>query len=233
MAEAHTSTASSFLTMTYAGEAPKVLDYSHIQRFLKRERKRLAKPLRFFVAGEYGDITGRAHWHMALFGEDYSSTRRPYDSVLFEDDGLTKSWSHGQVLIGKLEYDSAAYVASYVTKKLAGKSGYVVDPETGEIIRSPEMARMSLKPGLGYDYFRKYYDEIIRTGMIYVSGKRVPIPRYFLDKAPMLHAIELKAQRYQASVERWAKEPEEQTAARRSQLRQVAAAALANKRRKI
>lgn len=236
MCEAHTSGASCFLTLTYdEAHYRQYLEYSDIQLFLKRERKRIGKRLRFFVAGEYGDVTGRAHWHMCLFGEDYASTRKPYDSKLFEDDGLTRSWGKGAVLIGKLEYDSARYVASYVTKKLSTDkhNEKYVDPETGEILRSREMARMSLKPGIGYDFFRKYYDEILRTGYVFVGGRRVPAPRYFLDSAPFLHAVEVKAQRMISATERWATETDEQSRERLAALEAVAKAALALKRRQL
>lgn len=71
VAEGLESAAVMFLTLTYA-EEPTEFRYSDVQTFLKGLRKNVARKwpgckVRFFCAGERGDINGRIHWHLMLF----------------------------------------------------------------------------------------------------------------------------------------------------------------------
>lgn len=101
--------------------------------WLKRLRK-LIQPskVRYFLVGEYGELTLRPHFHAALFGLGPEA-----------QEIVSESWSKGFVLLGDLTLQSAQYVAGYVTKKLTKKE----DPKLCG--RHPEFARMSLKPGIG------------------------------------------------------------------------------------
>ena len=98
---------SSFVTLTYDEEnLPDRDKYKggnlckeDYQKFLKSLRKRLPpKSLRYFLVGEYGDKSGRAHYHICLFGLDKS------DSKLIKE-----CWNKGFVYIGTLTKDSAQY----------------------------------------------------------------------------------------------------------------------------
>lgn len=127
---------SSFVTLTYdekhlpANGSLRIRDY---QLFLKSLRKALApKKLRYFIVGEYGDQTQRPHYHAALFGV----------SMLLADT-VQKCWGKGYTHVGDLTWDSAQYIAGYVTKKMTSED----DPRLQG--RHPEFARMSLKPGIG------------------------------------------------------------------------------------
>lgn len=69
LAEAATSEAACVLNMTYAPRedlADKVLYPRHFQDFIRALRKRGHK-VRYLVAGEYGELKGRAHFHAILF----------------------------------------------------------------------------------------------------------------------------------------------------------------------
>lgn len=71
VAEGLESAAVMFLTLTYA-EEPDHFRYSDVQTFLKGLRKYVARKypggkVRFFCAGERGDVNGRIHWHLMLF----------------------------------------------------------------------------------------------------------------------------------------------------------------------
>lgn len=69
LCEAATSTAVCVLTLTYAPRddlADKVLLPAHFQLFMKRLR-RAGHKVRYLVAGEYGALRGRAHFHAILF----------------------------------------------------------------------------------------------------------------------------------------------------------------------
>jgi len=56
-----------FLTLTYK-EDPGLLDYGDFQRFMKRYRKAHGA-CRFFAVGEYGETSGRGHWHAIIFNQ--------------------------------------------------------------------------------------------------------------------------------------------------------------------
>lgn len=122
---------------------------SHLQLFMKRLRKRLDKRIRFFGVGEYGDDFERPHYHLALFGvhpvgegteplpitHPQRFTRRATD--------VDRAWTDGNVHLGTLTFDSAQYLAGYVTKKMTSKNDGRLKG------RYPEFARMSLRPGIG------------------------------------------------------------------------------------
>ncbi|AZL83025.1 replication initiator protein [Apis mellifera associated microvirus 54] len=128
---------SCFVTLTYNDENyPKdgSLVPKHLQNYLKRLREAI-KPhkIRFYAVGEYGDISGRAHYHLALFGMPESSR-----------DLIQQHWPYGFTYTGGLSIESAQYIAGYVTKKMTKKD----DPRLQG--RHPEFARMSLRPyGIG------------------------------------------------------------------------------------
>ncbi|XZQ27849.1 rolling circle replication-associated protein [Rhodobacter capsulatus] len=69
LAEASVSAVTATVTLTYAPRddlADKVLHPRHFQLFMKLLR-RAGHKVRYLVAGEYGDLRGRAHFHALLF----------------------------------------------------------------------------------------------------------------------------------------------------------------------
>lgn len=180
----------SFITLTYNEENfPQYgsLNYRHWQLFAHRLRKKIGA-FRFFVAGEYGEQLSRPHYHALLFGLDFADKRKcnsVYSSRdLYQSETLERLWPHGFSTIGNVTYESCRYTASYVCKKITGRMSEAhysrVIPETGEIIQlEPEFARMSLRPGIGAEWFRKYYKEVEQHDAIIINGSRKRVPRYF------------------------------------------------------
>lgn len=191
----------SFITLTYAKMPPRgSLQKEHIQKFWKRLRKHLnpnrtpksqRKLIKYFAAGEYGEnSTLRPHYHAIIFGwtpelgEPHGKNK--HGQILYRSPELEKIWTHGYVTVGEATFDSATYVASYLTKRIDGsiaKDHYErMDPDTGEIYEiDPERGYCSQK--IGISWIEKNYKDVIHDGMIVIKkGEEYiqrPIPRKF------------------------------------------------------
>lgn len=188
----------SFITLTYDNEnLPRdlSLDITHFQKFMKRLRKAYAgKKIRYFHCGEYGTENNRPHYHACLFNHDFKDktlwTER--DSIkLFVSEELMDLWPYGFSTIGDVTFDSAAYVARYITKKITGKAldktsanglkpYELYDSESGEIIKQqPEYTTMSRRPGIGKDWYEQYKSDVYPSDFVIVNGKRVRPPKFY------------------------------------------------------
>ena len=198
-----------FVTFTY-DEDHCPADYSlvpdHFTLFLKRLR-RWHEPnrLRFFHCGEYGDNFERPHYHACLFGIAFADKQlwtRQRDHELFTSETLDKIWTHGRCLIGQLTFESAAYVARYVCKKVNGArkdEHYTrMDPRTGLVHQvEPEYATQSRRPGLGKQWFDEFKTDVFPWDEIIVRGHPCKPPRYYdklLEESDpgLLQAIKLQ-----------------------------------------
>jgi len=193
MHEAQMHEDNSFVTLTYSDDflSPS-LNYRDFQLFMKRLRK-LKGGSRFFMCGEYGSVNLRPHFHALLFGVRFNGL----DSIgtnLFRSGELERLWPYGFSSIGSVTYESAGYVARYSLKKVVGVGAFShycrVDRVSGEYVQVvPEFARMSLKPGIGFDWFRKYWKEVYgpRDGVVLVGGRVSPAPRYYDQMLEVLY----------------------------------------------
>lgn len=175
----------------------------HWQKFMKRLRRAYAdkypeaERLRFFACGEYGDKSFRPHYHAIIFGlklNDLKWYKRSGDFDLYTSEWLSDIWTdpdkkkddktrfYGFVVVGKACWETAAYCARYVTKKLNGK-----EADKYEMLGIiPEFALMSRKPGIAANYMDQHYGDFLDDKFIYVStpdgGKKFMPPKYFKRK---------------------------------------------------
>lgn len=189
MHEAQMHENSSFVTLTYDNDNLKSpsLEYRDFQLFMKRLRKQFPKA-RFYMCGEYGEQYRRPHFHACLFGvwfPDYElHAVLPSGFRLYVSKRLQQLWPFGFSSFGHVSFESAAYVARYCTKKITGpaaESHYrVVDSETGEVFNlTPEFSHMSLKPGIGYPWFKRFMSDVYPHGHCIIRGKATKPPRYY------------------------------------------------------
>lgn len=195
MHEAAQHDANCFVTLTYDDDHlpnPPSLNHKHFQLFIRYLRRKF-KNVRYFMCGEYGENTKRPHYHAALFGVDFLFDRKHCGGVreraIYNSATLEGLWSHGHSVIGTLTRESAAYISRYIVqKKFVSRFSppeirdyyKMMDTSTGEIInRLPEYIRMSLKPGIGYNYFVKYGSELYPHDAVVVNGREARIPRYY------------------------------------------------------
>jgi len=158
-----------------------------LQRFFKRLRKAGFK-FRYVASGEYGDQTKRPHFHIALFGVDFSADRSSFGRAVggdrtYTSASVSKSWTYGNHLIGTLNFESAAYIARYILKKIKGlqqPEPLHIDDVTGEVVLpNPEFMLMS--KGIGRSWFRDFFmsDIFPHASVITSQGSKAPVPRYY------------------------------------------------------
>lgn len=195
----------SFITLTYDDhhipENASVSPYDW-NRFMRRLRKHLApKTIRFYMGAEYGNkplpgwITldgnrplGRPHYHAIIFGhqfDDLVEHEQRNGNISYTSETLAKIWGKGFVTVGEANYQSACYVARYCMKKMGGEvadTHYTrIHPVTGELVKiEPEFARMSNRPGIGKDWFLRYWKDF-QKGYTTKNGIRHAVPSYYVD----------------------------------------------------
>lgn len=154
-----------------------------LQNFLKRLRFNSKQVFRYYAAGEYGTSTFRPHYHILIFGfhlDDLKLLRDNFQGQpYYTSDFISKCWPFGFHILGRVTWQSAAYVARYTMKKAThgfDKRYY----EAAAI--EPEFQTMSLRPAIG----RRYLDdhpEIFEYSTFNVStpygGRKMTLPEYF------------------------------------------------------
>lgn len=177
-----------FVTLTYDELESYSLVYRHFQLFMKKLRKKYVQHIRFFMCGEYGDQFGRPHFHACLFGVSFPDREYlrtlPSGFKIYRSAILESIWTKGYSSIGDVTFDSAAYVARYCMKKVTGNNAHIhynrVHPVTGEDVQlEPEFSHMSLKPGIGYNWFEKYCREVYPVDQVVMNGKVLTPPRRY------------------------------------------------------
>lgn len=183
----------SFVTLTYEDKflpAGGSLDRAAFPLFMKRLRKARG-PVRYFHAGEYGEKSGRPHYHALLFGLQFGDLveygRTGSGCVQFISDDLSALWPYGMASIGSVTFESAQYVAKYCVKKVTGPAavGYYQG-------RVPEYATMSRRPGIGAGWLEKFHPEVMRDDSCIVRGHEVQPPRYYDKKLEELDAARVE-----------------------------------------
>lgn len=205
MAEAQLHKENCFITLTFSPENQKAsLDVKTFQLFMKKLRKKYSdKTIRFFHCGEYGDL-GLAHHHAILFGLDFKDKylwKVNNNVKLYRSPELEKLWQFGFSTVGACTFETCAYVARYIMKKInvsdqsyeegttqkeLQKNGFNphylrVDIDTGEVIQlKPEYITMSRRPGVAHDWVLKYHTDVYTTDSVLIrDGIKVRPPKYY------------------------------------------------------
>lgn len=186
-----------FLTLTYAdeflpyivnpetGEMLSTLKPQDFTLFMKRLRRQIAYHfpdngnIRFYGCGEYGTENQRPHYHIIIFGFE-PSDKKLYKTTfrgdkLYNSDFLEKCWPKGFINFGNVTFESAAYVARYILKKINGDMS-----EEHYQGRCPEFVRYSNRPGIGANWLEKFKSDVYPNDYVLIrDGIKVKPPRYF------------------------------------------------------
>lgn len=166
-----------FLTLTYAPQhlkSPSLVKKDY-QDFLKRYRYYYGA-IRYYLCGEYGPKLSRPHWHLLVFGHRFNDLvlRSPGATPLYRSSSLEELWPFGFSTIGDVTYQSAAYCARYMTKKIRGKAAKRY--YKGLL---PEFSAMSTHPGLGREWYEQYKSDCFPSDYLIHETKKMAIPRYY------------------------------------------------------
>lgn len=169
----------SFVTLTYSDEflpRDSSLHKDHFQKFMKRLRRDLDTPIKYFSCGEYGDKSFRPHYHAIILGVPND---KPFKECVVENwpfaDWSVKSIRDGS--FGFVSTNSIAYVTGYVLKKWTGKKAEEEYQKNGVIAPFQLVSQ-----GIGADWCAANADNLRRDLCIYHNGKPSPIPLYYKRK---------------------------------------------------
>lgn len=232
MHEAQLHEHNAFVTLTYddahlPGNGS--LKHRDFQLFLKRLRKAIAakvdgapgrpapaalaalqKRIAYYMCGEYGDETNRPHYHACLFGVDFTDkkpiSKNAAGQQLYESKTLEKLWEKGLTTTGAVTFQSAAYIARYVMKKITGqqaKKHYErINLNTGEIYEiEPEYNQMSRRPGIAANWLKKYTADVYPHGKVVVNAIQTQPPRYYDKLYEKMNPEEHDWMKYQRGTE--------------------------------
>lgn len=223
-----------FLTLTYDDvHLPRFgqLVKRDLQLFFKRLRKNVG-PFRYVACGEYGELRRRPHFHAAIFGMDFRDDRIEYGEgirgdKIYVSPTLATVW-HASAFpqghtIGSLTFESAAYIARYITKRVSGVGAsplpLACDPDSGELVM-PNPEFLVCSKGIGKSWFAEYFaTDVYPHGRVITSqGTPAPVPRYYKEllKANSLLARRMSVLGYEHADASLPKRMLEDTASRRN-----------------
>ena len=185
-----------FLTLTYDDDHLPLdgsLNLEDITKFLKRLRRKIEpNKLRFFQCGDYGSLGDRPHHHCIIFGYDFPDREVFFSGVsgnVYRSAILESLWPFGFSSIGDVTFESAAYVARYVLKKVNG--AMADDHYQG---RKPEFITMSRRPGIASGWFDRFYSDVYPKDFVTIhDGMRCRPPKYYDKLYERNHFYELEA----------------------------------------
>lgn len=161
------------------------------QKFMKRLREKINKPVRFYMCGEYGEKLGRPHYHYLLFGhafpDRYYWKTSTSGEKLYRSPTLEKLWPFGNAWVGEVTYESCAYVAAYVMKKINGNQAdwhyrrtdeagndYWIEPEFALMSRGGRRGR-----GLAATWLDEFREDVYNDDAVIRNAVKCKPPRYY------------------------------------------------------
>lgn len=172
-----------FLTLTYDDDHLPLVDgrmslrHDDYTKFIKRIRQQLKRDygktveLSIIGCGEYGDRSGRPHYHCVIHGVPFT-WRRGYPGILRT---MQEKWSQGYVYLKLCNGDVASYVTKYSVKNLNKRR---VDYEALGV----EAPFRVYSHGIGRRYFEANQERIRREGFCRDGRFKISIPKYFKDR---------------------------------------------------
>lgn len=179
------------------------LNKKDVQKWLKKLRKldqdNQNSKLKYYIVGEYGDKTGRPHYHAIMWNYSIKQENSFEEKWSFDDKDHKKKYKLGNLDWGQVTPASIHYV-----------TGYVMNQKKDNDIQMPQFAIMSKGVGKSYIEDNKYYHAgktMESEGNFFVKndGYKQSIPRYYKD---MVFSIK-KREKYNEKVFEYVKKKDE------------------------
>lgn len=165
---------------------------AEFQGFIKKlrsyyERKYNHKGIRFMGCGEYGETYNRSHYHAIMFNLPIPVKQMKFHEynemheALWRCPELEEIWGKGMIVAAEVNWNTCAYVARYITKKV----GMPTDKDHYKLLGiEPEFFLMSRKPGIGRTYYEEHKEEIYEKDKVLIQKygggtMRIRPPRYY------------------------------------------------------
>lgn len=210
-----------FVTLTYNPEhlpENNTFNFRHPVLFMKRLRRMFGANIKSYGCAEYGEKGGRPHYHLLIFGlrpDDMyfwrNSTNPRMKCKLYRSPKIEKLWGkgkgknfsqYGNVEIGEVSFQSAAYVARYVMKK--NKKKEELEKELGRF--HEKAICISRREGIGLSWLKKYHSDVYPSDEVVFEGRkgkmqRMKPPKYYDRKIQEMNLydfskIQLDRQRF-------------------------------------
>lgn len=135
-----------FLTLTFSDEFIDFAGDWDFNRFLDRlEGTDHKRKFKYFACREFGETTGRLHYHVVLFCDFPLVLKNPKkigNYYHYDNDLIDKYWKFGFYTLAPFETTCARYVAKYTAKD----------------------SKLFMSRNLGKSYFTAHFNEIINDG---------------------------------------------------------------------
>jgi len=183
-----------FVTLTYddetlptwtdqtTGEIKSNLCKRDIQLFFKRMRKlqtqwekdqdREHRQIRYYLTGEYGDRTDRAHYHIMLFNIQPELKKK-----------VEELWKKGHAHFGTCNAKTIAYTLKYVLKTDIDRAS-ASQVLNGQKRQNP-FSLSSRRPAIGHRYLEthgKYHRSTDTLTCRDINGNKIPLPKYYRER---------------------------------------------------
>lgn len=151
------------------------------------ERKYNHKGIRFMGCGEYGSKGQRPHYHIILFNLPIPIEKLRFHEynenyeAMYRCTEIEEIWGKGIVVAAEVNWNTCAYVARYITKKV----GIPTQKEYYNCLGvEEEFFRMSRRPGIGRAYYEKNKDKIYEKDELIIQKygggvMKVRPPKYY------------------------------------------------------
>lgn len=164
------------LTLTYSNTSSELVKRDY-QLFIKRLRKSINVPIKYFLSGEYGSLRGRPHFHLIIFGwcpDDLIPLKKSsLGTMLYTSPFVVDKWQHGFISVDPdVTYQSCFYSAKYMQKAVSQYG-----------VKHFQPPFISMSKGIAQYYADKFspWDDC----HVYINGRVHYAPRYFFKRFEM------------------------------------------------
>lgn len=177
-----------FTSFSADGVSEVTLDKERVKRFLhdfRDARSQRPMKLRYFLVGEYGDDSGRPHYHMCLF--NYQG-----DNVMLHDE-MCKYWSEGGIQVLYLTGALIGYITKYMLKIYDDElnSGHQPDWQKPFRLMSQGLGKQWCTRNKLWYMVQNGYKQVLNDG-----DSHRKVPRYFLDRLAKQYAWDIEGSHF-------------------------------------